>query len=265
MRKYFTLTRAGILESLTFRMGFFVSLFGNLIYLIIVYFLWKAIFNSSPTGIVNGMTFSDTMIYLVLAGSLTNMVEVFLVWQMSRKVQDGTIVLDLLKPIRYGAYMFFSNTGQVLVNAIIVFLPTAIIIYFVSGCGMPLGWNLLLFVPSFLLGFIINYLINMIIGTLCLFTQSSWGINIMKDVVVGLLSGASIPLVFFPKGIRNIVEMLPFQSIYHIPLQILLHDDIPTRELLEMFVSQCIWLIILFAGTTLFWKWSLNKITVNGG
>lgn len=265
MRKYLTLTKAGVLQSFTFRISFFVSFFGNIIYLIIVYFLWKAIYDSSPTGVVNGLTFSDTMIYLVLAGSLMSMVEVFLVWQIGRKVQDGTIVLDLLKPIRFGSFMFFSNTGQVLINFIVVFIPTTVIVYFVSGYGIPLGWNLLLFIPSFLLGFVINYLINMVIGTLCLFTQSSWGINIMKEVVVGLLSGASIPLAFFPDGIRSVVEILPFQAIYHIPLQILLHDNIPMDELLQMFVTQGIWLIILFAGTSLFWKWSLNKITVNGG
>ena len=265
MKKYFTLTRAGIIESFTFRMGLFVSFFGNIIYLIIVYFLWKAIFSSSPTGVVNGMTFSDTMIYLVLAGSLMSMVEVFLVFMIGRSVQQGTIVLDLLKPIRYDAFMFFSNSGEVVVKAFTVFIPTAVVVYFVSGHGFPLGWNLLLFIPSFLFGFIINFFINMIIGTLCLFTQSSWGINIMKEVVIGLLSGASIPLAFFPDGIRAVVDKLPFQAIYHIPLNILLHDNYSATKIGTMFATQFMWAIVLFILSSLFWKWSLNKITVNGG
>ncbi len=265
MKKYFTLTKAGILEGLTFRLSLFVTFIGNIIYMIIIYFLWKAIFNSSPTGVVNGMTFSDTMIYLVLAGSMVSMVEVFLVWQMSRKVQQGTIVLDLLKPIRFGAYTFFSNTGEVVVRFFIVFLPTAIAVYFLSGCAIPLGMNLLRFLPSFILGFLINYMINMMIGTLCLFTQSSWGINIMKEVIISLLSGASIPLVFFPDEIRVIVERLPFQSIYHTPLQMLLHSDLSAQTIGKMYATQLMWVVILFGGATLFWKWSLNKITVNGG
>ncbi len=265
MKKYFTLTKAGILESLTFRLGMFISFFGNIIYLIIIYFLWKAIFDSSPTGIVNGMTFSDTMIYLVLAGSLVSMVEVFLVFQMGYKVQKGIIVLDLLKPIRFGAYMFFSNTGDVVVKAFTVFLPTAIVVYFVSGRGIPLGVNLLIFIPSFIFGFIINYMINMIIGTLCLYTQSSWGINIMKEIIISLLSGASIPLAFFPEGIRAVVDLLPFQAIYHSPLQILLHNDLSSQTILSMFTNQLIWMIILFVSASLFWKWSLKRITVNGG
>ena len=265
MKKYFTLTKAGILDVLVLRVGLFVSFFGNIIYLIIVYFLWKAIFNSSPNGIVNGMTFSDTMLYLVLAGSLVSVLEVYLVWQMGNMIQAGNIVLLLLKPIRFGAYMFFNNTGAVVVNFLVVFLPTAIIVYYVSGCGIPLGGNLLYFIPAFLLGFIINHLINMMIGTLCLYTQSAWGINIMKEVIIGLLSGASIPLAFFPDGIRGVVECLPFQSIYHTPLQILLHNDLSATTLGKMYATQFMWLVILLICATLFWKQSLKKITVNGG
>lgn len=265
MKKYFTLVRAGIIEATTFRLSLFVTLIGNLIYLIIVYFLWKAIFDSSPTGIVNGMTFSNTMIYLVLAGSLVSMVEVFLVWQISYKVQRGNIILDLLKPIRFGAFTFFSNCGEVVVKFILVFIPTAVLVYFISDHGFPLGVNLLLFIPAFIMGFIINYMINMMIGTLCLFTQSSWGINIMKEVIVGLLSGASIPLAFFPEGIRTIVDRLPFQAIYNTPLQILLHNDLSATTIGRMFAIQFMWLVILFAASSLFWKWSLKRITINGG
>ena len=41
IRKLTALTRAGIIESLQFRLGPAVMLFGNLIYLALVYFLWK--------------------------------------------------------------------------------------------------------------------------------------------------------------------------------------------------------------------------------
>ncbi len=43
------------------------TLFANLIYLVLVYYLWKAIYDSSGTDVVNGMTFSDTMIFLLMS------------------------------------------------------------------------------------------------------------------------------------------------------------------------------------------------------
>ena len=39
-KRLFALTRAGVMESLQFRLGTAVTLFGNLIYLALVYFLW---------------------------------------------------------------------------------------------------------------------------------------------------------------------------------------------------------------------------------
>lgn len=91
LKKFLTLTRAGIIESLQFRLGTLVIVAGNLLYLIVVYFLWKAIYASVGTGIVNGMTFSDTLIYLVLATALFNFMEMYIVWEIGRSVQSGKI------------------------------------------------------------------------------------------------------------------------------------------------------------------------------
>ena len=74
-KRLLSITRAGIMESLHFRLGIFVTLFANLIYLVLVYYLWKAIYDSSGTDVVNGMTFTDTMIYLLLATALFHFLE----------------------------------------------------------------------------------------------------------------------------------------------------------------------------------------------
>ena len=68
LKKYLTLTRAGIIEALQFRLSFVVMIIGNLLYLIVVYFLWKAIYASAGTDVVNGMTFNDTLLqhFLIL-------------------------------------------------------------------------------------------------------------------------------------------------------------------------------------------------------
>ena len=46
-KRLIALTRAGIMESLQFRLGTAVTLFANLIYLVLVYYLWKAIYDSA--------------------------------------------------------------------------------------------------------------------------------------------------------------------------------------------------------------------------
>lgn len=265
LKKYLTLTRAGIIESLQFRLSAFVLFIGNLLYLTIVYFLWKAVYASAGTDSVDGMTFTDTLIYLVLATALFNFMEMYTVWQIGRDIQSGKIVLDLLKPMDYRSYIFWSFSGSFVTQFVFTFLPTFIVVALLTHGAIPLGTNLLWFVLSVIMAIIINYSIDFIVSTICLFTESIWGINIMKQVVVLLLSGATIPIAFFPDGFRRVISWLPFQSIYNAPLTILLNKEPELLGALRILGTQLAWCIVMTIISKLFWKSSLRQITVNGG
>lgn len=265
LRKYITLTRAGIIEALQFRLSFVVMVVGNLLYLIVVYFLWKAIYASAGTDVVSGMTFSDTLIYLVLATALFNFMEMYTVWEIGRAIQSGKIVLDLLKPIEYRHYLFWSYSGSFITQFFLTFLPTFIAVAVVTHGAIHFGINLLFFVISVVMAVSINYSIDFLVGTICLYTESIWGINIMKQVIVLLLSGATIPLAFFPETLKKVVYFLPFQSIYNAPLSILLDGNPQPQTVLTTLGMQLFWVIAMTVLSKLFWKVSLRQITVNGG
>lgn len=265
LRKYVTLTKAGMMDALQFRLGTFVTVLGNIIYLIIIYYLWKAIYASQPSEIINGMTFEDTMIYLVLATALFYFMEVYLVWLMGRDIQSGGIILSLIKPMKFRRYLFFQNAGNLIMSFLMTFLPTAVLVYFVTRGRIHLGSNLIFFIIAVFFGLLINFFIDFFIGTICLYTESIWGINIMKEVIVLLLSGASIPIDFFPESLAKVVMMLPFQAIYHTPLRLLIRNDLSMNNRLEMLGLQLFWVVILAVVTDLFWRRSLKQITVNGG
>ena len=267
LRRHLALTRAGIMESLQYRLGTAVTLFANLIYLVLVYFLWKAIYASAGTDVVNGMTFTDTMIYLILATALFNFLEMFVVWDMSRSIQSGKIILDLLKPMNFREYTFWSYSGSHVVLFALTFVPTFLVVLIVTNGAIPMGMNLLWFVIATVLALIVNFSMEMIVATICLYTESTWGINIVKETIVLLLSGASIPLAFFPETFRKVVDLLPFRAVYDIPLTILLQKNgsDSLEGLLPMFGLQLLWAVILTLAGTLFWNYSVRKITVNGG
>ncbi len=265
LKKYLTLTRAGMIESLQFRLGTLVIVAGNLLYLIVVYFLWKAIYASAGTDIVNGMTFSDTLIYLVLATALFNFMEMYVVWEIGRRIQSGEITLDLLKPIEYRRYVFWSYSGSFVTQFFFTFLPTFIVVAVVTHGAIHLDLNLLFFVVSVIMAVSINYSIDFLVGTICLYTESIWGINIMKQVIVMLLSGATIPIAFFPEPLKTIAYYLPFQSIYNAPLSVLLDGTPQPDTLLRTLGIQLVWCIVMTVLSKLFWKVSLRQITVNGG
>ena len=152
--------------------------------------------------------------------------------------------------------MFFST-----------FLPTFIIVFIITRGAIHVGSNMLFFVVSVVLALLVNYYIEMFTATICLYTESTWGINIVKESIVLLLSGATIPLVFFPDAIRRVVECMPFRCIYDTPLNILLQKPGYTADsgLWNMLGMQLVWCVILSVVSKLFWDFSVRKITVNGG
>lgn len=267
LKRLFALTRAGIMESLQFRLGTAVTLFANLIYLVLVYFLWKAIYASSGVDTVNGMTFTDTMIYLILATALFNFLEMFVVWDMSRSIQSGKIILDLLKPMKFKTYTFWSYSGSHIVLFVLNFIPTFIVVMIITSGAIHIGINIIFFILSTLLAMIINFNIEMLVATICLYTESTWGINIVKETIVLLLSGASIPIAFFPEFLRRVLEYLPFRAVYDIPLSILLqkNNSDTAQGLLYLLALQLVWAVLLNFASNLFWNHAVKKITVNGG
>lgn len=134
-----------------------------------------------------------------------------------------------------------------------------------TGGAIPLGTNLLFFAVSAVLALVINFCMDFFVATICLYTESTWGINIMKEVIILFVSGATIPLAFFPEPLKTIVGYLPFQAIYNTPLLFLVDGSLTTDRCFEMLLVQLFWLIFVIAASRLFWKKSLKVITVNGG
>lgn len=265
IRAWVALTKASIMDFMQFRLSAFVMLLGNIIYLVVIYFLWKAIYASVDNGVVNGMTFNDTMIYLVLASAQFTFMEAYLVWDMGRSIRSGKIVLDLLKPIPIEQYKLFGLEGGNIAAFVVTFIPTFIIIQIITKGAIPMGINLLYYMIAATLGMLINFSVDFFVGTICLYTESTWGINIMKEVVVLFLSGATVPLAFFPEKLKAFAMFLPFQAIYNTPLTFLTSNSLSTIDSLKMIGTQLAWVIVLFAIAKIFWKCSERVITVNGG
>jgi ABC-type uncharacterized transport system permease subunit len=68
MRGYLAVVRATYMVGLVYRFGFLFSIFGNIIYLGVAYFLWRSIYQHSET--IRGLTFNETFIYIGLGSAM---------------------------------------------------------------------------------------------------------------------------------------------------------------------------------------------------
>jgi ABC-type uncharacterized transport system permease subunit len=56
MRKYLALVRCSFLTGVVWRLNYVFTLVSNLVFIVVLYFLWKSIYGASKS--LNGMTFN---------------------------------------------------------------------------------------------------------------------------------------------------------------------------------------------------------------
>lgn len=264
MKKYFVVTRKVFLTITVFRFNFFFSIVSNMVYITIIYFLWSSIYGSGSKSL-NGMTFNQVFVYLALASTIFSLFTTFVEWGMSREVIEGSIIMHFIKPVDLMMYKLFECLGYVLLKLVTITIPTVLVILLVFKPDMPIGLNLLIFPVSIILSYLIMFNIDFLVGLICFYNESTWGMSSAKDSIVMLLSGAVIPISFFPETLKTIVNFLPFQAIYNIPLNTLISNKFGAGDYINNFLVQIFWILLLFAINRLFYRKAVKVITVNGG
>jgi len=263
MKAYLAMMRGAYMIGLVYRFGFLFSIAGNLIYMSITYFLWRSIYQDRET--LRGLTFDETYIYVALGSAVFILLKTYVDWQMSYDIREGMVAIYLTKPLDLQLYELFTSLGFALHALTTVTLSTFLLLIFVFHIEIPLGIGLLLFPFSLVLAYLVSFCFDYFIGLLAFYTESVWGLSITKEVIITVLSGALIPLQFFPEVIRKILLWLPFQAIYYTPLTMVAKPNLGWETFLPMLGIQLFWVAALFALTRLFYNQAVKVLRISGG
>ncbi len=275
-KKYKPFFRTGAMDLLAFKFNLFSWFLITLLQVICVLFLWTSVFKNAPDGlnsVINGFSFKEMITYTIFI-NIFNFVAFSnnTIWMINDEIKDGTIAMSFIKPISYRIRFVFINLGSVFMQNIILGIPCFIIFYIIFGC---LGYinivsistlliHILLFIISLLVATLLNDVINYIFGVLCFYTSSGFGINQIKNVIIGFLSGSLLPISFFPGIFGEIVSYLPFAGMAQNPILIFLMK-LDSLESLKTIGLSILWLIILEFIAWLLFRNASKKVTVQGG
>jgi ABC-2 type transport system permease protein len=263
MRGYLAFMRGAIMVGVVYRLGFLFTILGNILYMIIAYFLWSSIY--AGREILNGLTFDQALLYIALGSTIFILLKTYTDWGMAQEIRDGTISVYLTKPIDYQLYNLFSTLGFASTSIITVTLPTVIMLLFVFRIHFALGAGYLFFPVSLLLAFIINFNLDYAVGLSAFYTESIWGISTTKEIIVSVLSGALLPLQFFPAAIQQILMVLPFQAMFFTPLMMVTKPDQEAGVFVRMLAVQALWAAVTYAASRLLYNQALKVLRVAGG
>jgi ABC-2 type transport system permease protein len=263
MKAYVTLARGYFMAIMMYRFSFFFTLVGNLLYIVLLYFLWGSIYRGVET--IRGMSFNQAFVYVALAGSIFTMVKTWADWEISWHITSGSIIMDLVKPLDFQFYALSQTFGFMLFNFLMIALPSALVLFLFFGAEIELGVGMLFLPVGLILAFLISFAIDYIIGLTSFYTESIWGISMTKEIITTLLSGALVPLQFFPDVVQRVLRLLPFQAIYHIPLTMLTSPDLDLGACMRLLGTQVAWVVVLFLLGRFFFTRASRVLMVSGG
>jgi ABC-2 type transport system permease protein len=263
MKKYITLAKLSMQAAVAYRGSFIISMLGNIFLVVSTFYLWKAIYSGRMD--LSGFSWEEMKTYLFIAFVSNSLMSFYSEGRVGGRIRTGEVATDLLKPLDFQTARFAEILGiSLFEGGITVIMAGAIAVVF-SGVMLPsdvLTWAL--FLVSMLLSTVVKFGVVYLFGLCCFWTDSVYGISLARTAVTNLLSGALVPIVFFPDWLQSLSLYLPFQAIVHIPSSIFL-GRATGAELLQMIGIQLLWGIALWWIGKLLWRAAVRQVTIYGG
>ena len=253
-------------NGLAYRTEYFVGMFRSVVILLVQLCVWQALLGktgqvASNNGII---TLREMTTYVLMSTLISTLIARDVIEDMSDRISNGQISMDLTKPMNFQTYTFCNMIGQNLFSLLFQLLPILAIGLIFIGINFPSLPNFLLFCLTLINAIIIMFLITYSMGLMAFWYTRSWQVNYVFLTFVRLFSGMIIPLWFFPQILVNIGNFLPFRLMYYVPISIFL-DKITFVDCLYLLLQQLIWIGVLYLVTRLVWRTAIKKLVIQGG
>lgn len=264
MKKYKGIARNEFMAALTYREHFITSFFTELLFFVVLYFLWKAIY-AGTSGTIAGMTMQQTYVSISLSICLLRCLSGGIEWEMHFQMIQGDIIMKMVKPLDYMYQMLWMKIGGMIVNLITYLIPVFTVIILLFPGVIRLGANIPIFVICMCISFLVMFTFEFMIGVFTFYTESVWGLSTIKELIISFFAGVQVPIAFFPDWLKSIASVLPFKSLYNDPLQILLNRNMELADYGRVIAFQLLWGGLFWFLSRMMYAVMQKKIIVNGG
>lgn len=262
---YFSYINLSFLSILSYRMRFYTGIVTYILFITVHYYIWEAVYSDNPTAAINGFKLNEMITYIAIGWIARSFYFSNVDEEIDDIVKTGQISTYLLRPVSFHLMMLSKAVGESLFRILFFTAPICLAVFYLYPISFPANFSagihfLLLTVGSFMILAEVNFLV----GLLAFSLKSIQGISRAKYFLLQLFSGLLLPLSFFPKIFRDILDLLPFKYITYIPMQAYL-GKLNEQELIKSYVAATLWSLLLVLLVQLFWKKSVKSLTLQGG
>lgn len=265
MRLYLELARRSFQQTLTYRGAALAGTFTNGIFGIMIASMFLALYHSQASGgsdSVQGWSRDQTITLVWINQSLLMTVYMWGWWEVTRNIQSGAIVTELLKPYDYFTYWLSRDLGRALAHFLIRGIPTFMIGVILFEILAPGSWmRFVAFLGSVALAVTVSFCLRFMANLAGFWVLDYRGIAAIFAAVMNVLSGMLAPIAFLPEPVRLAANALPFRAVIMTPNEVYL-GQVPIWQGLGF---QVLWIGILVACSRWLMGIGERQLVVQGG
>ncbi|HCJ7961474.1 MULTISPECIES: ABC transporter permease [Bacillus] len=249
-----------------YRTNFLLNIFGGFFTLVIQLYLWSSIFENTSSKTVFGYTYSELIIYTVMAALVTNLVSTGFERDIALDIKDGGLSKFLIQPINYFKFRSSCFLGQKCSELLVTIILSVFLLCTINSV-MDLDLNIInifFSIIPILLSILLNFLFFYCISSLAFWFEEVsmlfWGVNLLTLII----SGSIFPLDIFGERLNYALNFLPFKYTVYFPINIITGRLSPSM-ILNGVLIQLVWIVIHFFLLKALWKIGMNKYLAVGG
>ena len=263
MKLYPQVIKNTISEYTAYRLNFTLWRVRYIIRILVLYFLWQAIFASS--GEILGYKQAQIMTYLLATEVVGSMIFSTKTQDIGNEIQQGNLTNFLLKPMNYFTYCINRDIADKLLNIVYAIVEVGLILFFLHPPVViqSNGTYLLAFFFAVGMALTLYFAISLMLSFFSFWTQESWAPHFLFIVINEFLAGGLFPLDMLPKSLFTAISYLPFPYLLFFPLKVYLGQLSPT-EVIKGFCIGLFWILTLTILTQKVWREGLRLYTAEG-
>lgn len=287
LTKYSGFIENSLKQKFAYKFKTFIFSISSLIFMLIQYYLWKAIFDSNH-GTLYNYGFKQYIAYIGIGLLVENLTLCPQDLAVGEEVKSGSVAINLLKPFSYRRMVFARHIGEKL-GDLVSLVPILLVVVLGTGVNAASGLTIIEFLISLLLAFILSFLSCYLTGILAFWVTNCWGLHYLRKSLTFLFSGHVIAIGILFQVSRSQVNnnpvsflgeeftkhffgllghlsyCLPFQAMYYSPSAIYTGMISGQQQIWLHIALQLFWVVFLLFLTSFIWKKAQDKITILGG
>ncbi len=262
LRADWEIARRGYARYAAYRAATIAGLFTNTVFGFLLAYVLLAVYEQRPE--VGGFDAVDVVTFTFVAQGMLMVLGMFSDTEIADRISTGDVVVELQRPYDHQAWWAGVSYGKAGYYAIFRGVPPFVAGAAVFDLRLPSAPDAAAFAVSVILAVGVAFGWRYLLQLSAFWLLDVRGANQLGWLAAQFLSGAFVPLVFFPAWLELTARALPFASMLQVPVEIWLgrYDGI---GLLGVFALQAGWMAALVVAGRCVMARAVRRVVVQGG